>query len=768
MADITLSKAVRSNLLSLQNTATLLGKTQERLATGLKVNSALDNPTNFFTASSLNSRASDLGRLLDSISNANQTLEAADNGLSAITKLVESAQATARQALQAKGQTTTNVVEGSSGATFDPQALTAVAGTGSTLTADAVASVATASIAGDADITFATGDLSGAGNSTVALDDAGGSLNDGDTISLNINGTTFTIDFTNDAGTAGDDTTVPGSGTTLSIDTDATVAEAAASIDTFFDNVGVAVTVGESNGTITFTADDSTIESVIVDEGVAGSLTRAGLNAVGDDNTATGGTTTDRLLTRNSDIQALAAANATLQVGFGGSSLGTVTFGTGVGEISNKADLISAIDAFSGVDATGTAGSAGAITISGTDPDDADSDIVLTADSSTTATALLTATDSGSTTVQTTEATNLLSQGITQGQTLDIQVGSGTQLSITFGDSTGQVSTIGELNSALQALAGGAASVDGSGNLNVTADSAGDTITIGGSDAALTALGVSAGEASSLIDGTNIAAGDKLTFTVGTNATATITFGTGAGQVNTIDELQTALSNIAGATATIDDQTGAITVEATNGSDDIVITSVNSSDVAKASVGAAFGLTAGTSQSTTENSTQRATLETQYNDLLTQINQLAEDASFNGVNLLDSDDLSVIFNEDGSSKLDIDGARFDSTGLGLSRLSSGSFQTDANIDSTLDSLDTAISSLRTQASKFGSNLSVVETRQNFTKEMINTLETGAANLTLADSNEEAANLLALQTRQQLSSTALSLASQSDQQVLRLF
>ena len=73
-----------------------------------------------------------------------------------------------------------------------------------------------------------------------------------------------------------------------------------------------------------------------------------------------------------------------------------------------------------------------------------------------------------------------------------------------------------------------------------------------------------------------------------------------------------------------------------------------------------------------------------------------------------------------------------------------------------------------RSAKFGSNLSVVETRQDFTKNMINVLETGAANLTLADSNEEAANLLALQTRQQLSSTALSLASQSDQQVLRLF
>ena len=100
MSDITLSKAVRSNLLNLQNTATLLGKSQERLATGLRVNSALDNPTNFFTAQGLNSRASDLGQLLDAVSNAVQTVAAADKGITAITKLVESAQATARQALQ--------------------------------------------------------------------------------------------------------------------------------------------------------------------------------------------------------------------------------------------------------------------------------------------------------------------------------------------------------------------------------------------------------------------------------------------------------------------------------------------------------------------------------------------------------------------------------------------------------------------------------------------------------------------------------------------
>lgn len=138
------------------------------------------------------------------------------------------------------------------------------------------------------------------------------------------------------------------------------------------------------------------------------------------------------------------------------------------------------------------------------------------------------------------------------------------------------------------------------------------------------------------------------------------------------------------------------------------------------------------------------------------------------MNLLAGDDLSVLFNEDGSSKLDISGVTFDSAGLGLSAIADGGFDDDDDINAVLDTLKDGIDTLRAQASKFGSNLSVVETRQNFTEATINTLETGASNLTLADSNEEAANLLALQTRQQLSSTALSLASQADQQVLSLF
>jgi flagellin len=105
--------------------------------------------------------------------------------------------------------------------------------------------------------------------------------------------------------------------------------------------------------------------------------------------------------------------------------------------------------------------------------------------------------------------------------------------------------------------------------------------------------------------------------------------------------------------------------------------------------------------------------------------------------------------------------------LDITSLVGEDLDTDAGIDALLSKLSLGLNTLRSQASTFGSNLSSVQNRQDFTKNMINTLQTGAANLTLADTNEEAANLLALQTRQQLSSSALSMASQQDQAVLRL-
>src|SRR6201991_481487 len=101
MSDIVLSASVRQNLLSLQSTADLLATTQTRLATGNKVNSALDNATNFFTAQSLNSRASDINNLLDGIGNGVQVLQAANTGITSLQKLIDTAKSIANQALQA-------------------------------------------------------------------------------------------------------------------------------------------------------------------------------------------------------------------------------------------------------------------------------------------------------------------------------------------------------------------------------------------------------------------------------------------------------------------------------------------------------------------------------------------------------------------------------------------------------------------------------------------------------------------------------------------
>ena len=105
MSDIVLTAGVRANLLQLQSTAATITNTQSKLATGKRVNSALDNPINFFTAQGLSNRASDLTNLLDSMSTAISTIQAANNGLTSITKLVQSAQALASQAQQTSDAT---------------------------------------------------------------------------------------------------------------------------------------------------------------------------------------------------------------------------------------------------------------------------------------------------------------------------------------------------------------------------------------------------------------------------------------------------------------------------------------------------------------------------------------------------------------------------------------------------------------------------------------------------------------------------------------
>jgi flagellin-like hook-associated protein FlgL len=174
--------------------------------------------------------------------------------------------------------------------------------------------------------------------------------------------------------------------------------------------------------------------------------------------------------------------------------------------------------------------------------------------------------------------------------------------------------------------------------------------------------------------------------------------------------------------------------------------------------------------------TIRENLAKQFEGLKSQIDQLIKDTGYNGVNLLNGDTLKVLFNETNTTSIEINGVTFNAAGLGLAPLaadgtsadSTRDWQSDDEINAALTKLSKALDLVRSQASDFGSNLIVLQTRQDFTKQSILTLNAGADLLTLADTSEEGANLLALQTRQQLSTQALAMASQTDQAVLRLF
>jgi flagellin len=172
----------------------------------------------------------------------------------------------------------------------------------------------------------------------------------------------------------------------------------------------------------------------------------------------------------------------------------------------------------------------------------------------------------------------------------------------------------------------------------------------------------------------------------------------------------------------------------------------------------------------TTDTTVRATLATQFTALVAQIGQLAGDSGFNGVNLLGGNTLTVTFDETGNSSTSVTGPDYTGANAGDLNIAAAanSWAAPADVTAATTNLTAALTSLRAESQTLSSNLSTVQIRQDFTKSTINTLQTGSSDLTLADSNEEGANLLALQTRQQLSTTALSLAAQADQNVLRLF
>ncbi len=160
-----------------------------------------------------------------------------------------------------------------------------------------------------------------------------------------------------------------------------------------------------------------------------------------------------------------------------------------------------------------------------------------------------------------------------------------------------------------------------------------------------------------------------------------------------------------------------------------------------------------------------SSFQVRFNEVLGQYDMLIKDASYKGVNLLRSQNLNVRFNESGSSDLNVIGKDASAAGLGLNK---AEWQSLDDVAASIKELATAMNKIRNMTSELGNNYSIVSSRQDFTENLINIITEGADKLTLADMNEESANMLALQTRQQLAINSLSLASQAAQAVMKLF
>ena len=171
----------------------------------------------------------------------------------------------------------------------------------------------------------------------------------------------------------------------------------------------------------------------------------------------------------------------------------------------------------------------------------------------------------------------------------------------------------------------------------------------------------------------------------------------------------------------------------------------------------------------TTDTTTRAGLASQFNDLRTQLDLLVNDATFNGTNLLNStsNTLTVYFNETNTTALTITGVNIQSAGLGVVAATS-SFSTDSSINTAGSLLLTALATLRTDAANFGGNATLIQTRQDFTSNLVTSLQNASDNLVLADTNAEGANLQALQAQNQLGVISLGISGTQAQAILRLF
>jgi hypothetical protein len=754
MSGIVLSASVRQNLLSLQSTADLLATTQNRLSTGKSVNSALDNPTNFFTAQSLDNRASDINNLLDGIANGVQVLQAANTGLTSLQKLIDSAKSIANQALQTTVgySTKSNVSTTISGATAAD-----LRGTTSFASATASSNVLYDGTAGGAhaaggSTTLGATQGSVAGTGTVYASDGSTAL----TGAITLLGTTAASKLTT-APADGDTLTVNGKTITFR----AGAAPASTAVSTGSGVSGNLVTDGNGNTTVylgTNAVPAATVSDVLTAIDLAS------------------GVKTSTITNGQATIGAASAASPST------AAAGVVTLKSSVGadlSVTGNADFLRELgltSATGGGNATVTANrttsssSLGSLLQDGASLN-VDGHIITFKNAPVPGSSNAPAVPSGYGV-----SGNVLTDG-NGNSTVYLQTGSISDVlkAIDFATGVQTFALNGSGGGTLATAVGQAPStINSSGQLKLSTGINAD-LAITGTGNALAVLGLAGntGTATAFTaartSGIGGIAGKTLTFTAFNGGTAVnVTFGDGTnGTVKTLDQLNNALqaNNLA---ATID-ANGLLTITASN--------DYASSTIGSTAAGGAIGgtltsaLTFSTASTPVQDAvaqTARANLVSQYNNILNQIDTTSQDSSFNGVNLLNGDQLKLVFDETGKSSLNITGVTYNSKGLGLAALTVGvDFIDNAASNRVLTSLNAASSTLRSEASALGSNLSVVQIRQDFNKNLINVLQTGSSNLTLADTNVEAANSQALSTRQSIAVSALSLANTSQQSVLQL-
>ncbi|MGY2905149.1 DUF1522 domain-containing protein [Bradyrhizobium sp. URHC0002] len=752
MSGIVLSASVRQNLLSLQSTADLLATTQNRLATGKKVNTALDNPTNYFTAQSLDARAGDINNLLDGIGNGVQVLQAANTGITSLQKLVDTAKSLANQALQSavgystksnvsatitgatsndlRGTTTYTSATATSNVLFSGAAGgTTPAASGTTLGGTSAPLVGTGAPNGAGTANSLAFGLTLAGAPSATTIAANGAPTDGET--LTVNGKTITFK----SGSAPAGSAVPaGSGV--------------------FQNV---VTDGNGNSTVyigTTGAPTGTVQDLANAIDLASGVQKAVIN-----------TTTGVAAFSNSS-----GTNASI-------TTGALTLHTGTGSdlsITGRADLLSALGLTTSVgsgDATVTrqrqitSASTGTLIQDGSTLNVNGKIITFkNAAAPLPANVPVGSGVNGNLVTDGNGNSTVYLQGGTLADTLKaIDIATGVQTATNTGGSAAIATAPGQVASSIVA-----------GALQLSTGTTAD-LAISGTGNALSALGLTGntGTGTSFNAGRSAApgslSGKTLTFTSFNGGTpVNVTFGDGSnGTVKTLDQLNNALlaNNLA---ATVD-STGKLTITTTNDYASSTLGSVLSGGAIGGTLTSAVTFTIATApvvDITAQN--VRSNLVTQFNGILSQITTTAQDASFNGINLLGGDQLKLTFNETGKSTLNITGVNFNAAGLGLANLVQGTdFIDNSATNKVITNLANASTQLRTQASALGSNLSIVQIRQDFSKNLINVLQTGSSNLTLADTNEEAANSQALSTRQSIAVSALALANQSQQSVLQL-